>query len=174
MSASVEQTPRLDGEEWRDVPGYEGLYLVSSLGRFYRLPRRMGGGDYRGRLLSQRHNRKGYLHVDLRSASGDVWTARAHRLVARAFLGEPRDGQEVRHLNGRRDDNRAVNLAWGTGSENSRDAIAHGTHTTARRTHCPQGHPYAGDNLYVRPCGRRRCRTCQREKRQKAANAASR
>ena len=26
-------------------------------------------------------------------------------------------------------------------------------------THCPQGHPYSGDNLYVQG-GRRRCRTC--------------
>lgn len=26
---------------------------------------------------------------------------------------------------------------------------------------CPQGHPYAGDNLYVRPSGFRDCRRCQ-------------
>lgn len=32
----------------------------------------------------------------------------------------------------------------------------------AARTHCPQGHEYAGDNLYVNPAGRRICRTCQR------------
>lgn len=27
-------------------------------------------------------------------------------------------------------------------------------------THCPQGHPYSGENLYVGPDGRRRCRSC--------------
>jgi hypothetical protein len=27
-------------------------------------------------------------------------------------------------------------------------------------THCPQGHPYEGDNLYL-DGGRRRCRTCR-------------
>ncbi len=33
----------------------------------------------------------------------------------------------------------------------------------AIKTHCPQGHPYAGANLYVNPTtGRRFCRTCQR------------
>jgi hypothetical protein len=32
-----------------------------------------------------------------------------------------------------------------------------------RKTHCPHGHPYAGDNLYVTPKGHRRCRTCSRE-----------
>ena len=31
------------------------------------------------------------------------------------------------------------------------------------KTHCPQGHPYSGDNLYVAPRGSRECRTCQRE-----------
>lgn len=31
-----------------------------------------------------------------------------------------------------------------------------------RKTHCPQGHPYAGDNLYVNPQGHRLCRACRR------------
>jgi hypothetical protein len=32
------------------------------------------------------------------------------------------------------------------------------------KTHCPQNHPYAGDNLYVRPRdGARICRACVRE-----------
>ncbi len=30
------------------------------------------------------------------------------------------------------------------------------------RTHCPQGHIYAGTNLYLFPDGRRACRTCAR------------
>ena len=28
------------------------------------------------------------------------------------------------------------------------------------KTHCPHGHPYLGDNLYVCPRGWRQCRTC--------------
>lgn len=32
----------------------------------------------------------------------------------------------------------------------------------AVKTHCPQGHPYSGDNLY--PGGRKRCRTCIRKR----------
>lgn len=31
------------------------------------------------------------------------------------------------------------------------------------KTHCPQGHPYSGENLYVRPNGERCCRQCRRE-----------
>jgi hypothetical protein len=31
------------------------------------------------------------------------------------------------------------------------------------KTHCPQGHPYAGDNLLIRASGRRACRECNRD-----------
>jgi hypothetical protein len=34
----------------------------------------------------------------------------------------------------------------------------------ALRTHCPQNHPYSGDNLYLKSNGRRECRTCHRER----------
>lgn len=35
----------------------------------------------------------------------------------------------------------------------------------AERTHCPQDHPYSGDNLYVKPrTGSRECRQCHRER----------
>ena len=34
-----------------------------------------------------------------------------------------------------------------------------------RKTHCPQGHPYSGENLYVSPnTPDRRCRACARER----------
>lgn len=35
----------------------------------------------------------------------------------------------------------------------------------ARKTHCPQGHPYSQENTYVNPnSGYRLCRTCHRER----------
>jgi hypothetical protein len=39
---------------------------------------------------------------------------------------------------------------------------------SSKKTHCPQGHPYSGDNLYFHinkshPNGARHCRTCRRE-----------
>lgn len=30
-----------------------------------------------------------------------------------------------------------------------------------KKTHCPQGHPYNGENLYINPDGRRECRICR-------------
>src|SRR3990167_11186692 len=40
-----------------------------------------------------------------------------------------------------------------------------GTLWNRSKTHCPQGHPYSGVNLYVQPDGRRACRTCKRDRR---------
>jgi len=47
------------------------------------------------------------------------------------------------------------------------------------KTHCPKGHEYTGSNLYIRPCGRRCCRTCHniktsRQKKERAALRESR
>jgi len=43
--------------------------------------------------------------------------------------------------------------------------VARSDHKTtsfnAKKTHCPKGHPYSGDNLYVEKTGQRRCRTCR-------------
>jgi hypothetical protein len=45
----------------------------------------------------------------------------------------------------------------------------------AAKTHCPQGHPLAGDNLYVAPTGHRQCRTCRRahDRKRRRRKAAS-
>jgi hypothetical protein len=32
------------------------------------------------------------------------------------------------------------------------------------KTHCPHGHPYSGDNLYIRPNGDRFCKKCHRDR----------
>lgn len=31
------------------------------------------------------------------------------------------------------------------------------------RTHCPRGHEYSGENLYVTPQGHRHCKECRRQ-----------
>ena len=38
-------------------------------------------------------------------------------------------------------------------------------------THCPQGHPLSGENLYVDPRGYRGCRACRREQSRKYQRA---
>lgn len=118
-------------EIWKPVTDWDGLYEVSSLGRVANV--RLG------RILSAGANGTGYLKVRLnyRDRTTQVYV---HQLVARAFHGLPGPGQEVRHKNAERSDNRACNLEWGTRGENMLDAVGHGNHYQARKTHCPQGH----------------------------------
>jgi len=54
-----------------------------------------------------------------------------------------------------------VNLARGRGVEAA--AVLR-----RAKTHCPQDHPYSGDNLYVTPAGKRTCRECQRQSAKRA------
>ncbi|MCH9731619.1 MAG: HNH endonuclease [Actinomycetia bacterium] len=78
------------------------------------------------------------------------------------FRGAPEPGQECRHLNGVRTDNRIENLVWGTKNENSADQVRHGTHRNARKTHCKRGHEFNDENTYVRANGTRLCLPCKR------------
>jgi hypothetical protein len=51
----------------------------------------------------------------------------------------------------------------GTDQDNADDKMRKRRHPVFSKTHCPQGHPYSGDNLRIAPNGFRRCRICERE-----------
>jgi NUMOD4 motif/HNH endonuclease len=100
-------------EEWRAAPGW-AAYEVSSRGRVRR----------GGRLLKPARDKDGYRHVTL-SAGPERWRVHVGRLVLMAFVGWPPEGAEACHKNGRRWDNRAANLYWGTKPQNRADRERH-------------------------------------------------
>jgi len=114
-----------DTEEiWKDVPGYEGEYQISNLGRTKALPRlvKMPTGVLRkepGQITS--HTSKRYCTVDL---SGKSFTV--HRLVANAFIPNPENKPEVNHRDGNKRNNVASNLEWVTRKENIDHAFKNG------------------------------------------------
>ncbi len=100
---------------WREIPG-RPCYKVSDHGQVKNVTN--------GRILVGDVDRYGYRRILL----GRGNRAKIHRLVCEAFHGQGKAGQEVRHLDGDCSNNRAENLAWGTRSDNVRDAVTHGTH----------------------------------------------
>ncbi len=77
------------------------------------------------------------------------------RLPAHHFLMSPRPvGMEADHLCYTHNCIRPSHLEWVTHKTNMERG------PNGRRTHCPQGHPYEGDNLRVAPDGRK-CKVCQ-------------
>jgi hypothetical protein len=110
-------------EIWKPVPGFEGRYEVSDHGNVYRVRReRVRGG------LAKQHITRGYYYVYLEGQS-----FRVHRLVLRAFVGEPQPGQVGCHNNGDPLDNRLENLRWDSVPANIADAMRHGTWNSERR-----------------------------------------
>lgn len=116
--------------EWRDIPGYEGLYQVSN----------------DGQVMSSRYNRligwfynNGYRRTTL-SKHNVVKHYRVHNLVMLAFVGSPPDGMCVNHKNGDKEDNRLENLEYVTFSENTQHML------TTLKSHNPkhgESHPCA-------------------------------
>lgn len=97
-------------EEFRQIRGYN-RYLVSNLGNVKSIIRK-------GRILKPRNNGYGYNFVGLRK-DNKTKEKLIHRLVVEAFISEIKDGFEVNHKNGIRDDNKIENLEIVTSSENS-------------------------------------------------------
>ena len=99
-------------EEWRQIPGYEGLYEVSSYGRVRSLNRyvKSSFGAYRlhkGKVLSQAIRPDGYLVVSLQEKM-----FRVHRLVAQAFISNPQGLPQVNHIDENKSNNSVDNLEW--------------------------------------------------------------
>ena len=118
-------------EVFRDVAGWEPLYKVSNWGRIRSLPRtvinRLGGSQhFPGKILKPTPDGDGYFQVIL-CHNAQRENRKIHRLVLEAFIGPCPEGQECRHLDGNKTNNRIENLAWGTPQDNADDRIRHGT-----------------------------------------------
>lgn len=111
------------GAVYREIKGYEGLYLVSDLGEVFmcgRKKKQRNGSfiDVQPKRLSQ-FSVCGYKKVKLRDMRGNVKMVSVHRIVAEAFIENPHDFPQVNHKNENKEDNRASNLEWCTPKYNS-------------------------------------------------------
>lgn len=155
-------------ENWRAIPGFEGLYQVSDQGRVrsldrMRLNKVSGTARIKGRMLKIRTNKDGYQQVGLYK-NGKQRMSYVHAIVCLAFYGPRPLGAEVCHNDGNPSNNHLSNLRYDTSSANSYDVVKHGNHVQANKTHCKRGHKLEGENLrpYTLREGHRGCLACSR------------
>ena len=93
-------------EQWQPIPGYEGIYAVSSWGRI--LSRARSRPPH---ILKPIYQRDGYLTVILYKDHHPA-TSRIHRLVLQAFAGPRPHGYVSNHIDGLKSNNRLSNLEY--------------------------------------------------------------
>lgn len=152
-----------DAEHWLPIPGYEGYYEVSDLGRVRSLDRIISGGRWgtqrrRGAIRALAEGAHGYLVVSL-SRNGKQVNRYVHQLVLEAFVGPRPAGMEACHWDDDPGNARLDNLRWGTRSTNAHDRTRNGGCQFARRIKCPRGHRLGGANN-IPSVARRGYRTC--------------
>ena len=103
-------------EIWKDIEGYEGLYQISSQGRVRSLDRTIvySNGNvhkYYGSFKKQSFDAGGYKIVTL-SKNSKTTTHKVHRLVAKAFIENPKNFKNINHIDEDKTNNNVDNLEW--------------------------------------------------------------
>ena len=106
-------------EIWRKINGFPN-YEVSNLGNVR--------NKKTGRVLRPSKDGCGYSQVILcKDGKGNQF--KVHRLVATAFIPNPKNKKEVNHIDGNKSNNYVDNLEWNTHSENQQHSIKTGLRT---------------------------------------------
>jgi hypothetical protein len=118
-------------EIWKDIKGYEGLYQVSNFGNVKSLERLVRYEHSKTRQEFYKKNKeiikkksycKGYCSVSLCKENKSS-TKRICRLVAIAFIPNPKNKSQVNHIDVNKRNDNVENLEWNTPAENIRHAF---------------------------------------------------
>ena len=142
-------------EVWRDIPGYAGIYKVSSQGRVLSTGHPRDKMGRKNLILKQTANSNGYLRVRLKSTDGKSRTEFVHRLVAGAFVEKVDGCDVVNHKDFNPLNNAASNLEWTTLDGNYQYSFARGRYERTaewrsnlkRSLDVKMGRPVVGENL---------------------------
>lgn len=115
-------------EIWRDIPGYEGIFMASTHGNVKRYARSWRSGRKGCRykelpegVVKQRLSATGYMLCNL-SKDGVKLTKKVHQLVGVTFIDNPDNKKFINHIDGNKTNNNVENLEWVTAKENTRHA----------------------------------------------------
>lgn len=107
-------------EIWRDVPGYEGLYQVSDLGRvrsldaikeYFPRDRKAYTKNIKGKILKLYCDHRGCRFIGLHK-NGESEKVLVHRLMAMVFIENPMDYRDVVFKDGNKNNMVVDNLMW--------------------------------------------------------------
>jgi hypothetical protein len=94
-----------------------------------------------------------------------------HRLAYTVFVGEIPDNHDLDHYLWPDGDCIGPPCALHTRPATRRENTLRSAGFTSwnlAKEHCPAGHPYSGDNLYLNKKGYRDCRTCRRARKRRS------
>lgn len=110
----------IDGEVWKDVVGYEGLYKVSNKGRVKSVKRTTPQQkSLDEKILSAHLDKDGYPQIAL-CKEGKIVTRKIHRVELIAFVPNVFNKPCINHKDGVKWNNELENLEWCTISENTK------------------------------------------------------
>ena len=98
-------------EQWKGIPGYNGKYQISNLGRVKSFCRSKAGQTIKPKYSL------GYAQT-LCYKYGKGKTFAIHRLVAELFIPNPNNLPQINHLDETKLNNRVDNLEWCTAKQN--------------------------------------------------------
>lgn len=105
--------------EWRSIEGFEGIYEISSDGRVRSLNYNHTGNVGELALCPTPND----YYKAILSYKGDISRPLIHRLVATAFIPNPKNLPQVNHIDENKTNNEVSNLVWCTAKDNAN----HGT-----------------------------------------------
>lgn len=114
MNNEQEQWDVCDIKRATTPSGKDSYFIASTLGRIARIRRHKDFKDNPLKLLSGSFDKDGYKRFKIHGK-----LVYGHRVIAKTFIpNDAPEREQVNHINGVRDDNRASNLEWVTCSEN--------------------------------------------------------
>lgn len=104
-------------EIWKPVVGFEKTYEVSNFGNIRNI-------HNPAIIRKQSKDRNGYMFIRLFVTKQNVKNRFIHRIVAEAFIPNPKCKTQVNHKDGNKSNNNVENLEWVTPSENVKHSFA--------------------------------------------------